>query len=340
MAHTPALEDAGLSMTRLRIEVAHGDALAFKADVLALKFAQAAHGVDALAAESLRRARREVRYPKVWKSVIVDATSSSPVGKVLFMGVPTLHAFGYREIRRFGREVLESLHELAPGVEHLAITVHGPGYGLDEAEAFESEIAGFSDAVREGMFPASLRLITVVESNKKRADRLTTLLSELLIGGMLTGPALGTGRKPKPIPDERLRSAGYGSESKGHVFVAMPFKDEMEDVFHFGIRKPVRTAGLLCERADLSAFTGDVLEWVRTRIKTASLVVADLTDANPNVYLEVGYAWGCGVPTVLLVRDSQELKFDVRGQRCLIYKKIKDLEAMLRTELAGLKRKS
>ena len=28
--------------------------------------------------------------------------------------------------------------------------------------------------------------------------------------------------------------------------------------------------------------------------------VADLTTANPNVYLEIGYAWGMGKPTVLL----------------------------------------
>ena len=80
-----------------------------------------------------------------------------------------------------------------------------------------------------------------------------------------------------------------------------------------------------------------MIEWVKTRIASAALVVADLSDANPNVYLEVGYAWGCGRPTVLVVRDTSQLKFDVRGQRCLVYKRIKDLEALLRTELENLK---
>jgi hypothetical protein len=80
-----------------------------------------------------------------------------------------------------------------------------------------------------------------------------------------------------------------------------------------------------------------VIDWVKKRIQSASVVVADLTDANPNVYLEVGYAWGCGRPTVLLVRDTADLKFDVRGQRCLTYKKIKDLEELLKSELEGLK---
>ena len=96
-------------------------------------------------------------------------------------------------------------------------------------------------------------------------------------------------------------------------------------------------AGFLCDRTDLSTFTGDVCEWIRTRIATASLVIADLSNTNPNVYLEVGYAWGCGRPTVLVVNLNSKLKFDVMGQRCLVYKTIKDLEVSLRTEIKRLK---
>ena len=79
------------------------------------------------------------------------------------------------------------------------------------------------------------------------------------------------------------------------------------------------------------------MQWVRDRITSATLVIADLSDANPNVYLEVGYAWGRGVPTILLVRDTKQLKFDVSGQRCLVYRNIKNLEEVLRTELEKLK---
>ncbi len=78
------------------------------------------------------------------------------------------------------------------------------------------------------------------------------------------------------------------------------------------------------------SFTGEVLEWIKKRIASATLIVADLSTANPNVYLEVGYAWGCGKPTILTVRQTEDLKFDVRGQRCLVYKSIKSLEEMLR----------
>jgi hypothetical protein len=117
----------------------------------------------------------------------------------------------------------------------------------------------------------------------------------------------------------------------------MPFAEEYADRFHYGISGAVNAAGFLCERADLASFTGDVVTWVKERIDNAALVVADLTSANPNVYLEVGYAWGRGVNTVLLVAHGDELKFDVRAQRCWIFRSIRHLEELLTAELTSLR---
>ena len=78
------------------------------------------------------------------------------------------------------------------------------------------------------------------------------------------------------------------------------------------------------------------MDWVKSKISSADLVVADLSGANPNVYLEVGYAWAKGVDTVLLIDNVDDLKFDVRGQRCLVYGSIKDLEQKLSGELLKL----
>jgi nucleoside 2-deoxyribosyltransferase len=88
---------------------------------------------------------------------------------------------------------------------------------------------------------------------------------------------------------------------------------------------------------DNESYTADILERLKEKIETAAVVIADLTNANPNVYLEVGYAWGKNRPTILLAKDDEELKFDVRGQRCLKYGRIKDLELSLAKELAELK---
>ena len=49
-----------------------------------------------------------------------------------------------------------SLAGAAPKTKTLGVTIHGPGYGLDESESFEAEIAGFLDALTSGDFPEDL----------------------------------------------------------------------------------------------------------------------------------------------------------------------------------------
>lgn len=126
---------------------------------------------------------------------------------------------------------------------------------------------------------------------------------------------------------------------KPFAFIAMPFDKKFNDVFYYGIQNPVHAINYLCERIDKESFTGDVLVRIKDKIKNSSLLIADLTGNNPNVYLEVGYAWGNNIPTILIVRDHKELLFDIRGQRCLKYESIRDLEESLTKELKELKNK-
>lgn len=127
------------------------------------------------------------------------------------------------------------------------------------------------------------------------------------------------------------------SEGKSHVFVAMPFKVEMEDIYHYGIYRAVDANGFTCERVDKTAFTGDVLQQIKNSIETSVAVIAELSGENPNVHLELGYAWGKNIPTILLLPEEDELCFDVRGQRCIKYKTIQSLEGALTQEIARLK---
>ena len=317
----------------ISIRVVEADALEFRADVLALKYAQQHYGVDRAVAERLGE-----QYPNLGELLpegngvtFLPARGSVAASAVLFVAAKPLRLFSYPDIREFGRRVLGTLAAEAPQTGHVALTLHGAGYGLDEREAFESEVAGLMDAIIGGNLPPALTRISIVERNAGRATRLQQLLDHLIEGGRISLDA----RIGESI-DESLRSAGYSSDSKPFVFVAMPFAESMDDVFHYGIQNAVNGAGYLCERADQSSFAGDVLDWVKKKIASAALVVADLSDANPNVYLEVGYAWGCGKTTILTVRQQEALEFDVRGQRCLVYKSIQSLEQMLRKELTTL----
>lgn len=89
-----------------------------------------------------------------------------------------------------------------------------------------------------------------------------------------------------------ILKVGVESENKPHIFVAMPFSDDYLDEWEIGVFESANAAGFLCERMDVEVFVGDVLAQIKDRIDSCSLLIAILTGENPNVYLEIGYAWG------------------------------------------------
>jgi hypothetical protein len=322
-----------LSEDYLAIRVEQADALTYPTDLLVLKYAQNLYGVDSQVVARLRISAD--RLPVEGMHTLVESHGIAAQA-TLFIGVAPLERFSYREIREFAHRALMVAGAVRPKAREVGLTLHGTGFGLDESEAFESELAGIVDAVMSGSFPVGLRTVTFLELDGRRAARLRRVLDSLLPGSLLR-----TDRRRANAGQataERLRSVGYDSDTKDHAFVAMPFDESFQDTFHYGIMPAVRQAGLICERIDELTFTGDVIPRMKERIDAARIVVADLTDANPNVYLEVGYAWGRKVPTVLICHHATELKFDVRGQRCLIYRSIRDLEQKLTNEIDGLRR--
>jgi hypothetical protein len=197
------------------------------------------------------------------------------------------------------------------------------------------------EAFQRGNGPEGLERVTLVELDSRRALRLRKALERGLGGtpGVQALPGGGGFRVQRMsafVQAPPMATAGTTSMQKPHAFVAMPFAQELEDTYHYGILGPVKAAGMLCERVDQAAFDGPIIQRIKERIETAKVVIADLSMANPNVYLEVGYAWGRGRPTVLLVRDLKELRFDVASYRCIIYKSIRDLETLLTRELERL----
>src|SRR5258708_9996275 len=143
----------------------HGDIGDIGADVAVLKYAQAFHGADRQVATALERvgvAATEVQ-PQVGEHRYVATKDAIRAPHALFMGVVPIHEFAYQQIRTFAHEALGVLVAEAPGARHVALTMHGPGYGLDETEAFLSEFAGLLDALQGGRTPRSLEHITVVD---------------------------------------------------------------------------------------------------------------------------------------------------------------------------------
>lgn len=316
----------------VEVDVHAGDAKDIETDLLVLKNSENSHGVGVEIARQIDAgAPRPVweELPDPGEHKVFAGGPMLKARSVLFLGVVPVHRFGYKEIRRFARRSLEIASQEGERTEHVTFTIHGPGYGLDEREAFESEMAGLMDAVQDGTAPKELKRISIVEINHKRAERLEGILEDFVPGKVFG--------RDQSIP-EQAKSVGYDSEDKPHVFVAMPFDEDLEDVYELVIKNVVHSAGFLCVRIDKESFAGDVVERIKERIESASLVIADMTNANPNVYLEVGYAWGHDVETLLITQDTDDLTFDVQNQNAIRYdrKAVRELKDELEETLSEL----
>jgi hypothetical protein len=164
----------------IRFSVELGDILTFDADVAAFKYAQAFYGADLAAAKALAGASAgDIRN---WELAVgehrfVDTRGALRAPTALFVGVEPLEQMGYKSIRAFAGSVIEAVAGSPEPVRRLAMTVHGPGFGLDEVEAFFAEFAGCNEALGRRALP-SLTSVIFVEINEHRVDRLTSALRE------------------------------------------------------------------------------------------------------------------------------------------------------------------
>lgn len=109
--------------------------------------------------------------------------------------------------------------------------------------------------------------------------------------------------------------------SKGQCFVLMPFGDPF-DLYYEGILSPaIRDAGFEPKRADEIYKTGVIISDIFAEIRKSAILIADLSGKNPNVFYELGYAHAFRLPVVIIAQSLDDVPFDLRHQRVLLYKK-------------------
>lgn len=72
-------------------------------------------------------------------------------------------------------------------------------------------------------------------------------------------------------------------------------------------------------RLDTIATAGNITEKLYEAIDLADLIICDITDVNPNVMYELGYAHAVRKPVILISHRQESMPFDVRSVRVIIY---------------------
>ena len=88
------------------------------------------------------------------------------------------------------------------------------------------------------------------------------------------------------------------------------------------IRPALIKANVDPQRADEILGLNPVIEKIETAIKSASICIAEVSEDNPNVWLELGYALALDRPTVILCDKSvrNRLPFDVQHRPIIFYR--------------------
>lgn len=108
-------------------------------------------------------------------------------------------------------------------------------------------------------------------------------------------------------------------------FVIQPFNDLYNKRF-FDLYKPaIENAGMEPYRVDQDSSATVLVEAIEKNIKRAAVCLADITEDNPNVWYELGFAYAAGRPVVMACSDSREKEgkrfpFDIQHRAIVTYK--------------------
>jgi hypothetical protein len=103
------------------------------------------------------------------------------------------------------------------------------------------------------------------------------------------------------------------------AFVLMPFKPEFFKIYDAVIKPAINQLGLQCFNAQEDKRPTRITDMIFSYIVSATLLIADLTSKNPNVFYELGLAHAMNKPVILLTQTREDVPFDVAGIRYMEY---------------------
>ncbi len=102
------------------------------------------------------------------------------------------------------------------------------------------------------------------------------------------------------------------------ISVMMPFSKDFRDVYD-AIRSACASADFNCQRVDEVWNNSEIVQDIFELIFTSSIVIADFSQRNPNVFYEVGIAHTLGKEVIPIAQNDGDIPFDLHHHRVLLY---------------------
>ena len=125
---------------------------------------------------------------------------------------------------------------------------------------------------------------------------------------------------------------------KPRCFIAMKFTDHPLVNCYGTMCEVVEKKGYIPIRIDQELFSGSIIDAIWEAIRSSEIVIADITDGNPNVFYEVGISHALGKQTILTIynnygRVPSDIPFDIKVLRILPYETQSSLISQLEKHL-------
>jgi hypothetical protein len=114
------------------------------------------------------------------------------------------------------------------------------------------------------------------------------------------------------------------TETVKRIFIAAPHNPDYFPIFDL-IHSTASDIGkklnikLEINRANQLEFGSTLTEHIITGIKSADLIIADISGNRPNIMYEIGMAHALNLPIILISTEAPEIPFDLRGYYILFY---------------------
>lgn len=145
--------------------------------------------------------------------------------------------------------------------------------------------------------------------------------------------------------DNFLEQAGIRKDSieirKDSALFLTPFSREGDELFR-RCRAILGEMGIFLQKTDNYVEKDDILMNIITLIVQSELIIVNIDGRNPNVYYELGIAHALGKATVILSKIDfmhDDIGFDIRQKRIVMYRDYGDLERQLLYQISRLRNK-
>jgi len=125
-------------------------------------------------------------------------------------------------------------------------------------------------------------------------------------------------------------------KSEKTCFIIMSFDQKYDSVYEQAIKRAVQDKGYKCIRLDDESIPNTIPNKMIREIINSDLVIADISDPNPNVFYELGISHSVGNKTIIISQNLKNLPFDVRTEYTIGYKDTRERLRLLYYQLKDI----